>query len=99
MFKCKDCGHLFEYGEGKKQREDYGEDFSVCPRCNGVFEEILPCQICLSYEHMETDSGLYCNDCIEKTQKKLRKIIFENFTKKEIEIIIDLCEGVTIWKI
>lgn len=98
MFKCKDCGHLFEYGEEKRWKEDHGEDWSACPCCGGEYDEIKSCKMCWSYEEMQVDGGLYCDDCIEKTKKKLARIISENFTEKEIEIIIDLCEGVTIWK-
>ncbi len=76
-YKCLDCGHIFENGEQKTIREDRGEFWgmncavqeSVCPLCNGEYEETSRCKICHS-EHLDEElSGGVCEDCINKYKK------------------------------
>ena len=50
MYKCLECGNLFEEGEQKRMRECVGEywgspayqEYAVCPCCGGSYEEISP---------------------------------------------------------
>ena len=57
MYKCEECGHIFEDGEQVQWVEMHGfvygngEELSGCPICNGAYEEIKPCKICGSYDH------------------------------------------------
>jgi predicted nucleic acid-binding Zn-ribbon protein len=47
MYKCADCGHIFEEGEQAIWYEDRGEFWGVpcrermtgCPVCHGAYEE------------------------------------------------------------
>lgn len=74
MYKCLDCGHIFEQGEQVNWKEDRGEfwgsscgeKISGCPICKGDYEETKRCEICGS-EHLADDliSGV-CEDCFEK---------------------------------
>lgn len=80
MYKCLDCGHLFEEGEEKIKKEymgcflggSYVEESSVCPHCGGDFEETEECKCCgKPFRAEELYSG-YCEDCAEK------KITYQN---------------------
>lgn len=62
MFKCLDCGRLFECGKEKKIVESHGEEYLVCPLCGGIYEETEQCKRCESH-HLEDD--LYNGLCLE----------------------------------
>lgn len=64
MFKCFECGHLFDRGEEKRYTEMHGESYLACPICGGAYEETVQCNICGSH-HFEGElyNGL-CIDCI-----------------------------------
>lgn len=104
MYKCIECGHLFEEGEESKWTEPYGENFSGCPLCKGNYERTEPCLIC-GTECFETDitSGL-CEHCIANYENdvdmcyeigkndtdkiELNCFLSAMFTQEEIEIIL-----------
>lgn len=74
MYKCLDCGHIFEKGEESVWIESRGECFGFqsyekmqgCPLCGGDFQETKPCKICGS-EHLEDElNENICDDCIDK---------------------------------
>ena len=50
MYKCLECGHIFEPGEEAKWTEKHGftdgryEHFTGCPLCKSAYEETLRCQ-------------------------------------------------------
>lgn len=74
MYICTQCNHIFEEGEGKVIKENQGECFgysavesyTVCPICEGKYEEAVKCSICEEY-HLEEDltNGI-CDDCLDK---------------------------------
>lgn len=83
MYKCNDCGHIFECGEEKVVRERHGfscgpvEAFKVCPACGGSYDvyyssvdDVQPCKIC----GFATDLDGYdvCEDCV------VERINYEN---------------------
>lgn len=96
MFKCKDCGHLFEDGEQKVIVErhgfDYGdgEVFSYCPRCEGDYDEVEPCAICGSYEDVEDG---YCDNCRIQVQKTFSQLLNEHFSVEERELLNIIYDG------
>ena len=70
MYRCENCGHLFEEGEQAVWEERHGfdappyEKWSGCPLCHGDYEETKPCKKC-GAEH--TDDELIegvCEECI-----------------------------------
>ena len=78
MYKCLDCGHVFE--EPKQYSEDrtpggafeggsFIEHYTGCPLCSGAFEEAKQCEICGEYftddELTDTTCGDCCKQCIE----------------------------------
>ena len=75
MFKCCECGHLFEEGEQSVWYENQGEchgvtameKFSGCPLCQGDYEEVHQCNECGDWH---TDDELYsglCEKCLRET--------------------------------
>ena len=65
MYKCLNCGEVFE--EPNSVKEDWGESFSVCPYCNGDYEEIHQCKEC---DEWHTENELYsgwCEKCLRET--------------------------------
>ncbi len=73
MYKCLECGHIFEDGEEKKKKELIGEFWGapayettiVCPHCGGNFEPTKQCLLCKS-EHLDEElCGGICFECIE----------------------------------
>lgn len=65
MYKCSNCGEIFE--EPNAIKEDWGETFCVCPYCNGDYEEVHQCQEC---DEWHTEDELYdgwCEKCLRET--------------------------------
>ena len=102
MFKCLDCGHIFEDGEQAKWEEDRGEywgtrcteTMSGCPMCKNDYIEIKPCKLCGSYEHDTGDE--YCNECKAEVSKRLKRIINNEFSEQERELLKELFDGVGV---
>lgn len=97
MYKCTDCGHLFENGEQKTIKENRGEfwgspayeEIAVCPLCGGDYEEIEPCKICGGYESLETYEEV-CENCKRDILKRYKDLICSNFSEDEKEILEEL---------
>ena len=75
MYRCTECGHLFEEGEQAVWYENQGEchgvtameRFSGCPVCKGDYEEAHQCKECGSWR---TNDELYdglCEKCLRET--------------------------------
>ena len=73
MYKCCDCGHLFEEGEQAVWEERHGldtppyEQWSGCPICNAGYEEVHQCKEC---DEWHTENELYdgwCEKCLRET--------------------------------
>ena len=73
MFKCCECGHLFEDGEQAVWEEKHGfidgpfEKWSGCPLCKSDYEEVHQCKEC---EEWHTEDELYdgwCEKCLRET--------------------------------
>ena len=66
MYKCTECGHLFEEGEQATWEETHGldsppyEKWSGCPVCKGGYEEVHQCKKCGDWH---TDDELYEGWC------------------------------------
>jgi hypothetical protein len=77
--------------------EDSGEEWWGCPECHSAVGEIKPCINCGSYEH-DLDCN-YCAECRDEVQDKFEKLLKNNFTEKEIEILEDCIERIGEWNI
>lgn len=98
MYKCMECGHLFEEGEQKTWKEERGEfwgdpcteTMSGCPLCKNAYEEIKPCAICDTYDHDAKDE--VCEHCKTDVIRRYNRIIKDNFSVEEIKLIDVLIE-------
>ena len=72
MYKCTECGAIFEYPASWE--ESRGECFGFpayetmygCPKCRGDFEEAKECEECGEWHFRdELDDGL-CKSCQEE---------------------------------
>lgn len=73
MYKCENCGHLFEEGEQAVWEERHGldtppyEKWSGCPICRGGYEKAHQCQECGDWH---TENELYdgwCDKCLRES--------------------------------
>ena len=73
MFKCCDCGHLFEEGEQTRWTESRGEcwgsscneSMQGCPLCKGNYEEVKLCKECGDWHTEDELTNGLCDQCIE----------------------------------
>ena len=91
MFKCIECGHIFEDGEQARWTETHGEVWESCPICKGDYEEVEPCKICGSYDHSVDDD--YCDDCKKDVKKRFAEFVEREFSKEERELLNELYDG------
>ncbi len=91
MYKCLECGHIFDRGEERIVQECRGEywghvvyeDVAECPHCGGVFDETVRCVKCYS-EHLEDE--LWCGVCEECIKEEAFKYVWE-MTKDQTESV------------
>ena len=91
MFKCIECGHIFEDGEQARWTETHGEVWECCPICKGAYEEIEPCKICGTYDHECQEE--YCEDCKKDVKNRFMAFIEKEFSKEERELLNELYDG------
>ena len=100
MYRCNECGHLFEEGEQATWMEMHGftygngEEFSGCPICKGDYEEVEPCKICGSYENKK--DGEFCETCKIYVKKRFSNFVDHEFTKEERKLLNELYDGEAI---
>ena len=89
MYKCCECGHLFEEGEQAIWYENQGEchgrvameKFSGCPLCRGGYEEAHQCNGCGEWY---TEGALFdgwCVECLKKMCTKENAVKYLSFMK------------------
>lgn len=64
MFRCVDCGHIFDVGEEKVYTEAHGEKMSCCPVCGGDFLEVDHCDGCYKVKWLDELYSGYCERCL-----------------------------------
>ena len=92
MFKCDDCGLLFE--EPRYIREPHGEYLSHCPACAGSFSEVYECEIC-GTEYSGDDVCPACSELLDEMLSSFISRVKEAFVcdrDKAIDIIWDRLE-------
>lgn len=86
MYKCEECGHVFEEGEQSTWIEPHGERLSGCPICNGAYEEVHFCSICGEIKCSMSED--VCEDCQIRLQKEFKSFL-DSYTKAEAEYILE----------
>lgn len=93
-YRCNECGHIFEEGEQTVWQETHGfaeppyETMSGCPLCQGDYDEVYPCKICGA--HSEED---FCPTCKHLIKQRFQRLVAENFTAAERELLNELYDG------
>ena len=95
MYRCNECGNLFKEGEQAiwYEHHPYGmgtasEEFSGCPLCKGGYEEIKPCIVCGEHKQ-DLEEGI-CEECRKAFKVRFDEALHNNFTEKEIKILLAL---------
>ena len=71
MYKCYDCGEVFENPPSHEESrgEFWGvscsETVSGCPHCDGEYEEAFKCEKCGGYFFEDELHGNVCDSCID----------------------------------
>ena len=73
MYRCCECGNLFEEGEQAVWEELHGldsppyEKFSGCPVCKGDYEEVHQCKWCGDWHSEDELYDSWCEKCLRET--------------------------------
>ena len=73
MYKCTECGNLFEEGEQATWEETHGldsppyETWSGCPVCKGDYEEVHQCKKCGEWTYDDELYNGWCEKCLRDT--------------------------------
>ena len=73
MYRCKNCGNLFEEGEQAVWEEQHGldsppyEKLSGCPVCRGGYEEVHQCKECGDWHSENELYDGWCENCLLET--------------------------------
>lgn len=78
MYKCLECGAIFDDNEMGNWTEPHGEEMTGCPCCGGAYEEAVMCDECGEWFFRdELTCGKYkvCRDCLEAFAKDSGTVI------------------------
>ena len=73
MYRCCECGNLFEEGEQAVWEERHGlgsppyEKWSGCPVCKGGYEEVYQCDSCGDWHSEDELYDGWCEKCLRET--------------------------------
>ena len=73
MYRCENCGHLFEEGEQAVWEETHGftsppyEKWDGCPICKSGYEEVHQCQECGDWHYEDELYDGWCEKCLRET--------------------------------
>lgn len=90
MYRCFECGHLFESGEELHITEAHGERYTGCPVCGGGYEETVQCTNC-GANHFDDDVYFgFCIECLgaEATYDNMKNFLHD----KRLEADFYICE-------
>ena len=92
MYKCVECGHLFEEGEQARWTEDAGEcwgqkayiEQAGCPICKGGYEEARQCVKCNGHFFKDELESGYCKECLES--EITTDLAYKYFKEKDLVV-------------
>lgn len=94
MFKCDACDTLFDTPVYLTVTDEFGEyTLGCCPSCKSdeVYRTVQ-CYVCKKYNANDNQGGI-CDKCLIDLQRKLERLIEDNFTVEQGEYINEyLCK-------
>jgi hypothetical protein len=66
MFKCCECGRVFDETERAEWYEPHGEKMDGCPNCKGDYEEAFKCELCGEIHFASERTEGVCDACIDE---------------------------------
>ena len=67
MYRCCECGNLFEEGEQAVWTEEHGEKWDGCPICKSGYEEVHQCKECGDWHSEDELYEGWCEKCLRET--------------------------------
>lgn len=64
MYKCLECGHIFDEGEEWRWVEPHGEHMAGCPVCGCAYDDAYRCDECGAYHLSDELYSSLCADCV-----------------------------------
>ena len=91
---CLGCGGVFQHP--KLVTEVTGERCSVSPCCGEAWASARRCSGCGRW--MAEHSGLHglCPDCARNAAERFRKLLIDEFSQEEREVLNDAFDGVPL---
>ena len=89
MFRCEECGYIFEEGEQKRWVEPHGEELCGCPICGGAFVKVKNCVVC--GEISDTEYGV-CQKCFDEKITAKNCFEFCGNEKQNVSINVFIAE-------
>ena len=75
MYRCENCGNVFEDPAIVIERHGFsdgpGEEFGVCPYCNGDYAEAKQCEHCSEWFVEDDLCEGWCDSCIDSYQNDI----------------------------
>lgn len=94
IYKCYECGRVFDDCEVATIVEPYGERHSGCPNCGGAYGEAEKCYICQEYSAVEFMKGNICHDCIFESMNETIAEEFFLATKRFADFMLTEFYGI-----
>ena len=100
MYVCEDCKAMFDAPEmaadvlthGENRIDDIGYTY-ICPVCKSEYiDELERCPVCREYAERLKAYGC-CDACELELRRRFKKLLEDNFTAKEIEILNESFDG------
>lgn len=86
MYRCENCGALFEEPY-EYEEKDVGYHGFQCPYCfDNYFDEVKECKLCGEYASYLTIDG-FCNACCGNTKRKFNLWLRSKFEDEELQIL------------
>lgn len=71
MYKCLECGEIFELEDAKNIGDGWNEKREmVCPHCSGAFDEAHLCKSCGEYFTDYEMKDEYCFKCYVENKRR-----------------------------